>query len=1011
MNEINSEGEKLRLAALKEFQILDTLPERDFDDITLLASQICETPIALVSLIDEDRQWFKSRVGLEAAETEREYAFCSHAIEGDELFVVPDAAEDLRFQANPLVTGDPHIRFYAGAPLTTSDGYKLGTLCVIDRKPRRLSESQERAMNALARSVMTLIEARGLKESANSAKDEKRANVFSVNDESRSRKKSFFDRYVKHYIIATLIIAAVTLIKWFLGSIGEYDLFFAPFLLFVSAVILSAWRGGFGPGLYATFVTVLIIDFWLMPTGGNLLNHNFTENLSLLVYIAQGIFISALCASRLRNERLLHKAGKDLENRISKRTAQLAQANDELRQEIQERNLLQEDLRRARDSALESARLKSEFLANMSHEIRTPMNGVIGMTGLLLETKLDDEQKRFAHVIRTSGESLLTIINDILDFSKVEAGKLELETLDFDLRETIESLVEMFSSRAREQCDELAALIHSDVPLLVRGDAGRIRQILTNLISNAIKFTRYGDVLVRVEKLRESSDRVELKFSIADTGEGISDEVQARLFQPFTQSDASTTRRFGGTGLGLSISKRLVEMMHGEIGLESKAGKGSTFWFKITLEKQNGVSHCETERKTAAQDHLELGGKRVLIVDDNHINREVLVYQARSWGMETVESADGMTAIDLFEKSDAPFDLIILDLQMPVMDGLETAREFISKKRPSPPIIMISSGSFKMNDRKMHELGIKAFLTKPYRQRDLLEAVCRNLDVHRDEIVEDDDIHITATVEKVSEPLAKSKRILVVEDNSVNQLVAQNMLKKFGYQSDVAANGREALEALELVPYDLILMDCQMPEMDGYEATRQVRARDWEAARTPIIALTAHATDGEREKCLQAGMDDYISKPVEKETLRQTVAHWIAKSEDKNMTDLNNKLNENAAQTPVSAVDFATLDDITDNDEAMKREVVEIYLQQTVVNLAEIERAISINDANKLYELAHKTVGGSALCGMTAIVAPMRKLEQMGREGRADEALPFFAEAQNAFAAIDRECRENILIN
>ncbi|HVE55260.1 MAG TPA: response regulator [Pyrinomonadaceae bacterium] len=1010
MHKINADGEKLRLAALKKIQILDTLPEQEFDDITLLASQICETPIAAVSLIDEDRQWFKSRIGLEAVETPRNCAFCDYAIKGDELFVVSDAAEDLRFSANPLVTSDPHIRFYAGAPLTTSDGYKLGTLCVIDQKPRALSESQERALNALARSVMSLIETRSLKNASANASEEKTANIFSKTDAVDAKNTSFFNRYLKHYLIATLIVIAVALFKVFLESVAGIE---SPFLLLAGATLLASWRGGFGPGLYATLASVLITNYYFIPAESNWLNHDFRQNLPFLVFIVQGVFISALCSSRLRNERLLRRAGKEMENRVIKRTTQLAQANKELTQEIQERNLLQEDLRQARDAALESARLKSEFLANMSHEIRTPMNGVIGMTGLLLETRLDDEQKHFAQVIRSSGESLLTIINDILDFSKVEAGKLELETFEFNLRETIESLVEMFSERAREQSDELAALIHFDVPLALRGDAGRIRQILTNLIGNAIKFTKNGDIMVRVEKICETANRVQLKFSVIDTGEGISEEVQSRLFQPFTQSDASTTRRFGGTGLGLSISKKLVEMMNGKIGLESRLGKGSTFWFDLDLEKQEAVSTAGFEYSNFAQNPFDLSGKRVLIVDDNQVNREVLTHQAHSWKMETLEVDNGPEAIEILEKSVQPYDLVILDLQMPVMDGLEVAQKIISTNiQPLPAIIMISSSGFKMDAEKMCEYGIKAFLNKPYRQSDLLAGICGSLDACQEESMEDEDIHITATAEMHNISQAKSKRILIVEDNSVNQLVARNMLKNFGYHADVAANGREALHALEIIPYDLVLMDCQMPEMDGYEATREIRARAWESAQTPIIALTAHATAGEREKCLNAGMDDYLSKPVEKESLRQMVAQWLTKSENKkNIVSSGNAGETKTAElkeTAVPAVDFATLDEITDNDAEMKREVVEIYLTQTVGNLSDLKQAISVSDSQSLYEIAHKTVGGSALCGMTAIVEPLRKLEQLGRDGKVQEALPFLIQAQDAFAAIDRECRENI---
>lgn len=1016
MNVINSNGEKLRLAALQDFQILDTLPEREFDDITLLASQICETPISAVSLIDAERQWFKSHVGLDVSETPRDCAFCDYAIEEDQLFIVNDAASDSRFRNNPLVTKSPHIRFYAGAPLVTSDGHKLGTLCVIDQKPRTLSDSQERALSALARSVMNLIEARNLKDIPSNENDQKSSdNLFGITQES-SKNANFFNRHLKHYLIATLIMIVVTLVKLFLDNITQVE---SPFLLFACATLLAAWRGGFGPGLYATLVSLVIVNYFFIPSHFGFSVENLKQGLLLLIFTAQGVFISALCASRLRSEKLLYQTGKDLEKRIANRTKQLAQANNELKEEIHERSVLQEDLRQARDAALETARLKSEFLANMSHEIRTPMNGVIGMTGLLLETKLDNEQTRFAQVIRSSGESLLTIINDILDFSKVEAGKLELETLDFDLRDTIESLIDIFSARAQEQQNELAALIYSDVPLLLRGDAGRIRQILTNLIGNAIKFTKCGDIVVRVKKLRESANHIELNFSVTDTGEGISKEVQTRLFQPFTQSDASTTRRFGGTGLGLSISKRLVEMMNGEIGLQSEIGKGATFWFNITLEKQeaNVASVFESSNTSANLSHLS--GRRVLIVDDNEINREVLIHQTKAWKMEAVEVRSGMDALDLLEKDAQLFDLVILDLQMPEIDGLETARRIVSvreKQQAVLPIIMISSSGFILNKTAKQELGIKVFLNKPYRQSDLLESILQSLNFNHEGNSEETDIHITAIPESaINLPTnEKAQRILLVEDNTVNQMVAQNMLKKIGYQVDVVANGYEALQSLEIIPYDLILMDCQMPEMDGYEATRAIRARDWNAARLPVIALTAHATDGERDKCLQAGMNDYISKPVEKENLRRIVAQWISKTNGKNTAAENLQISdkdflsedESTTVVAIPAVDIATLDEITDNDNEMRREIVEIYLEQTVSSLSEMERAISIEDSQRLYELAHKTLGGSAICGMTAIVEPMRKLERMGYEGKINEAAPILAQAQNAFAAIDKECRK-----
>ena len=468
------------------------------------------------------------------------------------------------------------------------------------------------------------------------------------------------------------------------------------------------------------------------------------------------------------------------------------------------------------------------------------MNGVIGMTGLLLDTKLDTEQKRFAEIIRNSGESLLTIINDILDFSKVEAGRLELETLEFNLRNCIESTVELLSGKAQAQKNELLTLIYNDVPLFLRGDAGRIQQVLTNLVGNAIKFTKDGDIVVRVKKISETDSKVALKFSVSDTGEGISGSVQEKLFQPFMQSDASTTRRFGGTGLGLSISKKLIEMMGGEIGVESELGKGATFWFDVTLEKQKTASAANHQKNKSAASQTRLKNKRVLIVDDHPINREVLIYQMRSWNMEAREARSGTEAVAMIEAArleDKPIELVILDLHMPEVDGLETARRINAQKsagKSAPEIIMLSSSGVKLNSEAVRESGIKLFLTKPYRQNDLLDGIYETLGLNRRKAAREPDegIHITSAsfasappVEKSVDGSGRQIRILLVEDNQVNQMVAQTLLRKFGYQTDVTANGLEAIRALEMMPYDLVLMDCQMPEMDGYEATEAIRAR------------------------------------------------------------------------------------------------------------------------------------------------------------------------------------------
>jgi signal transduction histidine kinase/DNA-binding response OmpR family regulator/HPt (histidine-containing phosphotransfer) domain-containing protein len=1012
MNDPISREEK-RLSALKETNILDTLPEQEYDDIALLASQICETPIALITLVDKDRQWFKSRVGSTDIENPRETGFCDRVIEGTELVIIPDARKETRFAENPYVQTDPGVIFYAGAPLITPDGYSLGTLCVVDHKPRKLSANQKRALTALARSTMSLLDAR--RSSVNATRAELNAitsisghNGFLFQEDVKFGHVSFFSR-IKPYLLATFIVLFAFAIKGFL--IDPLIQIESPFLLFFVAILLSAWRGGAGAGAYATGLAALLVTYFFMKPTGDLLGHSAGQNIRIAIFLCEGILTSYLCQMRLHSEGMVQESQDQLENSVRHRTAELARANLDLKEEIHDRTILQRELRDARDAAIESAKMKSEFLANMSHEIRTPMNGIIGMTGLLMDTKLDDEQKRFAEIIRNCGDSLMAIINDILDLSKIEAGKLDLETLDFNLRDLVESTVEIFSDRARDNKNELATLLYADVPLGVRGDPGRIRQVLTNFISNAVKFTRKGDVIVRVKKQTEANGKAVLCFSVSDTGVGIPENIREKLFQPFTQSDASTTREYGGTGLGLSISKRLVEIMGGEIGVESVQGKGSTFWFTLEIEIQERRSVVGTRSDGL---ELPLSGRRVLIVDDNTVNREILAYQVRSWAMEVYEAdgpAEGLDRLKAMNAAGAPVELVIMDLQMPGIDGLATTRlmrewaDGCDGTPSMPPVIMISSGGRPVSREELREIGIDTFLTKPYRQDDLLTAVRRAFGLLTEPVF--DPFRGAAEIDEETRFFAEdSKKVLLVEDNLVNQMVAGAQLKKFGYRVTTAVNGLQALKTLESDHFDLILMDCQMPEMDGYEATRQIRARDWQAARIPVIALTAHAIDGEREKCLRAGMNDYISKPVEKEELQRIIGKWLETGVDGD-PDINYTPDRGATSpaTVFSAVDIAILDDITGGDEVLKKEVIVMYLEQTVEQLSDIESAISAGDSELLYNAAHKNLGGSAMCGMTGLVAPMKTLEAMGRDRQHEAAAPVLEQARLAFEIINTECR------